>query len=299
MFFILFYLTATAQHSRDPFYAKQQITLQHDNDFLLSTDRYYTTGSFVKYRKLLNEASESNNKRQLSISLEQSFYTPTNRISPNIDDYDRPYAGFLGFNSALSFINSKRILDFTLAIGVTGEISGSEGLQNWFHSTNDSQIAQWEGQIENNTHANLYGRYIREWKVYQGDVGVYLNTQPTIALGTKDYYLENETKVFIGKRNDLPNSMAYSQLGTITNELFFAIKGAYRFVIHDAMLQGSIISDNSEFTLEPNQNLFSYGAEAYWRTRRMDFMVAFTRLSNRTTTTSSHGYTTFSISRNF
>lgn len=295
----IYSITTTAQNGREPYYAKQQLELKHDNDFLHFTDRYYTTGSFIGYRRLLNEASESEDKRQFSLYVEQSFYTPTNILSSKIEDFDRPYAGFLGFEGTLSIVNFKRILDFTFAIGVTGEISGSEGLQRWFHSTNDSQTAQWTSQIENSTHANLYGSYVREWKLYEGSLNIIAATRPALALGTKDYYIENQAKIYIGKRNDLQNTVAYRQLGSIKSEVFIALQGSYRFVIHDAMLEGSIITDNSEFTLEPKQDLFFYGAEGYWRTRRMDFKIAYTFVTRRAISTRTHGYTTFSISRNF
>tara|TARA_A100000171_G_scaffold52535_1_gene71412 strand:+ start:31511 stop:32332 length:822 start_codon:yes stop_codon:yes gene_type:complete len=272
----------------------------HDNDFLHFTDRWYTTGSFIAYRKLLNETDkENNNKRQFTLQLEQSFFTPSNILSSRIEDYDRPYAGFLGFNTGISLINENRILAFTLTIGVTGEISGSEGLQSWFHSTNESQTATWTGQIENSTHANLYGSYLKEWLLWDSNFNVFVATKPKVALGTKDYYLENDVKLYIGKRNELEYTMAHRQLGDTENELFFALTGAYRFVIHDAMLQGSIIADNSEFTLEPVDSLFFYGAESYWRNQILDVKVAYMFSTRRVESTGTHGFTTLSISRNF
>lgn len=298
--FICFVLVFCAAESIAQYYAEEQVELMHDNDFLHFTDRWYTTGSFISYRKLLNDLdAEHDNKRQFSIQLEQSFYTPSNILSDRIEDFDRPYAGFLGLNTGLALTNEKRILDFTFTIGVTGEISGSEGLQSWFHSTNESQTAQWTGQIENSTHANLYGSYLREWMLYQGMFDFILSAKPTVAIGTKDYYLQNKMTLFIGKRNALESTMAYRQLGTLENELFFALTGSYRYVIHDAMLQGSIISDNSEFVLDPVNSLIFYGAEAYWRTPRMDFKVAYMFSTNRAESTGTHGYSTLSISRNF
>ncbi|MDX1463996.1 MAG: DUF2219 family protein, partial [Marinirhabdus sp.] len=165
--------------------------------------------------------------------------------------------------------------------------------------TNESQVAQWNGQIENNTHANLYGSYTREWVLYDGNFDAILATQPEAALGTKDYYLQNELTLYLGKRNTLENSSAYRQLGSIENELFFALTGTYRYVIHDAMLQGSIIADTSVFTLEPVDSLLFYGARAFWRTKRMDFQVAYLFSTRRAESTGTHGFSTLSISRNF
>lgn len=297
---LLFSVNMSAQNWGGNRYAEEHVELMHDNDFLHFTDRWYTTGSFIGYRKLLNDTDKKHdNKRQFSIQLEQSFYTPSNILSSQIEDYDRPYAGFLGFNSGLSLINEKRILTFILSIGVTGEISGSQGLQSWFHSTNESQEATWTGQIENSTHANLYGSYSREWLLWDADFNMFLATTPKIALGTKDYYLENKATLYIGKRNELENTMAYRQLGTIENELFFALTGTYRYVIHDAMLQGSIITDNSEFTLEPTDSVIFYGAETYWRMQVLDLKLAYNFITKRSENTGTHGYITLSVTRNF
>lgn len=304
IFFICFWLLCSVNISAQSWggsrYAEEQVELMHDNDFLHFTDRWYTTGSFIGYRKLLNDLDKKHTeKRQFTLQLEQTFYTPSNRISSKIEDFDRPYAGYLGFNSGLTLINEKRILDFIFSIGVTGEISGSEALQSWFHSTNESQIATWTGQIDNNTHANLYGSYLREWLLWDANFTVFLATKPKIALGTKDYYLENDITLYVGKRNHLENTMAYRQLGDIENELFFAVTGAYRYVIHDAMLKGSIIADNSEFTLEPVDSVFFYGAEAYWRMQILDVKVAYMFTTKRAETTGTHGFSTLSITRNF
>ncbi|QIE59430.1 lipid A deacylase LpxR family protein [Rasiella rasia] len=298
--FLLLSASILAQSDGSAYFAEEQVELMHDNDFLHFTDRWYTTGSFISYRKLMNDLDKDhNNKRQFTIQLEQSFYTPSNILSNRIEDYDRPYAGFLGLNNSLTLTNENRMLDFTFTIGVTGEISGSEGLQSWFHSTNESQTAQWNGQIENSTHANLYGSYLREWRLIDAEIDVLLATKPKVALGTKDYFLENQLTLFLGNRNDIESTMAYRQIGTIENELFFALTGSYRYVIHDAMLQGSIIADNSEFVLEPVDSLIFYGAEAYWRTRRMDFKVAYMFSTKRAESTGTHGFSTLSISRNF
>ena len=300
MLFFFSTLSSIAQRWGGNRYVEQHIELMHDNDFLHFTDRWYTTGSFIGYRKLLHEIDKvHDNKSQFIIQLEQTFYTPSNILSERIEDYDRPYAGFLGFNTGISLTNEKRIMEFILTIGVTGEISGSQGLQSWFHNTNESQTATWTGQIENNTHANLYGSYLKEWLLLENNFNVFLATRPKIALGTKDYYLENKATLYIGNRRDMETTMAYRQLGDLENELFFALTGSYRFVIHDAMLQGSIISDNSEFTLEPIDSVIFYGAEAYWRNNVLDVKVAYQFSTRRAESTGTHGFTTLSLTRNF
>ncbi len=70
---------------------KNQIELSHDNDFLQFTDRYYTAGNFITYRRLLKNKKH---KRQNSFFLGQEIYTPSDLEETDILKFDRPYASY-------------------------------------------------------------------------------------------------------------------------------------------------------------------------------------------------------------
>ena len=287
------------EETEDKPYYKRQIELTHDNDFLLFTDWYYTTGSFITYRQLLNDAADGGDKSQLRFTLSQLYYTPSAIKSVRIEEFDRPYAGYASLSTGLNYISSRRILDFRLELGVSGAISGAEGFQNWFHSTNESSSASWIGQIEDAVHANLYVEYTRDWELIPNPFGVHVGLKPSVALGSRDLYLQHETTFYFGKRARMQNSMAYRQLGDIKPEFFFGIHFTYRYVMYDALLEGSPISDNSIFTLNPINNLFFYGINGYFRKKRMEYMVGYNYVSRRAPTTQFHTWVTLSISRNF
>lgn len=281
-----------------PFY-KHQIELLHDNDFLLFTDWYYTTGSFIKYRVLLNELEENRNRRQVMFSLSQEYYTPSNVLSENIDDFDRPFAGYAAITNSLSFSNHQRILEFTLQIGVSGAISGAEGFQSWFHSTNESNNPSWVGQIDDAVHGNLYANYTREWLLLPGNFSVYAAWASGTALGTKDIYIENGAYFYFGLRNPLMKTMAYHQLGTIEKEFFFVLKFNYRYVMYDGLLEGNLIGDNSLYVLEPVEHLFTYGFTTLYRKKRMEYSFGYNYASQKAPTTTLHTWISISIARNF
>ena len=77
----------------------QAISVQHDNDFLLGIDRYYTAGTFIEYRKQL--AGDFIFKRtpdsplQLDLTLGQDTYTPRELFETDFNRLERPYAGYL------------------------------------------------------------------------------------------------------------------------------------------------------------------------------------------------------------
>ena len=88
---------------------KNQIELSHDNDFLQFTDRYYTAGNFITYRRLLKNKMH---KRQNSFFLGQEIYTPSDLEETDISKLDRPYASYLGFNFQHTVTGDDWIFDF-------------------------------------------------------------------------------------------------------------------------------------------------------------------------------------------
>lgn len=278
-----------------------QIELRHDNDFLSSTDRYYSSGIFIVYRTQVNKENDSLVNRQNTFYLGQEMYTPTDIEEVDYTKFDRPYAGFLGLYLQHTVSTNNWLFDFKYSIGVTGRISGAEDFQQSFHNsaTEDSRIPTWEAQISNGFTTNIYANYIREWELLPNPFSIHFAISPTIAFGTKDIYFQNDLVFYFGKRNSLYKSLAYSQIGELKNELFFAIRAGYRYVSHNTMLEGNLIKDASMNTAVPNKNLFNYNVEIYFRRGRNDFKVFYNINSPETKDIESHSYATLSIARNF
>lgn len=289
---------AESTPASEPYYTNQ-IELRHENDFFIYTDRYYTSGSYIEYRKLAENGLFRNRKEQLTFRLEHLLYTPTNIISINIADYDRPYAGYLGL-SAGSFITFKnQAAHFRLAFGATGAMSLAEDFQYLFHNSGGINTPPWESQITNNFHFNLYGGYLIEWELNPDPFNVYVALVPEIALGTRDVFIDHGIKFYFGDRNPFEHTMAYQQLGTVEKELFFSVNFTYRNVIHNALLDGHPIHDTSTFLIDSNKEMYFYGVEGYYRTSRNDFKVGFQYSTKETVTTVFHMYVTMSVARRF
>lgn len=95
-----------------------------------------------------------------------------------------------------------------------------------------------------------------------------------MAFGNRDIYLQNDVVFYFGKRNNLMKSSAYQQIGAFEKELFFAIRLGYRYVFHNALLEGNALGDSSIFLLEPYQNLFLYNFEIHRREKRNSYMLS-------------------------
>ncbi len=278
-----------------------QFELRHDNDFLLFTDRYYTTGTFIGLRKLLDKGKDTTNTRHYSAFVLQQFYTPSDILANRIEFFDRPYVGFFGISNALTVSNTKRLWDYKVLFGFTGPFSGAEAVQSFFHENiaEDSRVSAWEDQIKNGFHANFYLNYVREWDMDTRPFQVFLSLNPSGALGTKDIFLQQDIAVYLGKRQPMNQSSAYQQLGNLETELFFAVRAGYRFIMQDALLEGNVLKDNSVFLVEPYQNMFLYNFEMYYRKNRGSYKVSYNFSTPTTRTVKPHLYMLVSYSKAF
>ena len=303
LFLILNCFKSNSQNETSPnnprAFFNEQIELRHDNDFLIFTDRYYTTGSYIEYRFLSNNEQSLGRKEQILIGLEHLYYTPSNILSTKPKDFDRPYAGYLGIKAGTSIARTSHIFNFSLGIGVTGRISQAEAFQKMFHSTNSSIIPPWVAQIKNDFHINFYSSFVKEWMLLPKPFAVYASINPKIAVGTYNLHLDQGFKFYFGKRNSLLQSMAYNQLGEAKNEFFFSVNFAYRYVIHNALLEGYPFGNPSEFTLDANKEVYLYGINGYFRTRRNDFKIGYQYVTKETLKADWHIYFTISIARRF
>lgn len=276
------------------------LELRHDNDFLLSTDRYYSTGNFIGYRKLLTQTHDSTDRRQYRIFIQQEIYTPADLLETDYRRFDRPFAGYLGLSNGLTFNNDRRLLDFEFTMGVTGPPSLGEALQSAFHkNVVNGRIATWQEQIETGVYANLYSKYTREWKWQPNPFSVHFAVTPTVAFGNKDIYFEQQAAFYFGRRSSLRATSAYQQIGSTEKEVFFVARLAYRRIFHDALLEGDLLGDASGFVLDPHQNMFLYDFEFYTRLQRHALKFTYNFRTPETRRTFAHIYFTISISRIF
>lgn len=279
---------------------KNLIELRHDNDFLLFTDRYYSTGNYIGWRTQLENIGSGDDQFQYRLLLQQEIFTPADLLELDFTVFDRPFAGFAGITNGLSLTNDSRIIDVQLTLGVTGPYSGGERLQSAFHeNVVEGRIATWLAQIRTAAVGNVYFTYTREWQWEPNPFSVHVAWNRKFALGNRDIYLQPEAAFYFGKRDSLRKTSAYNQIGSTQNELFFAVRVAYRYVYQDALLEGDLIGDASLFLIKPHRNLFLYDFEFYTRMKRNRIKFTYNYQSARTRRTFAHTYFTISLSRVF
>jgi len=280
---------------------ENQLRLHHDNDFFTLTDRYYSSGLFLNYTHLLKNGILDGDNEQLTFSIGQEVYTPSNTETPEISEQDRPYVGFLALKWGWSYVKKNHGISASLLLGLAGNASGAGGFQRWYHNVlvvSDPPI--WVGEMENSLHVNLYASYRREWQIAPNPFSIVLVAQPELAFGTRDVYAHTDLIAYFGRRSPLARSMAYNRIGSIQREIFFSLRAGYRYVVHNAMLEGNALGDDtSVFLIPASKEIIYAGVDLQHRFGKNEYWFGYRIQSAEASTTQNHKYVILSYARNF
>lgn len=147
------------------------VSIAYENDIFRSTDRSYTNGVRISWvtdeelPKFLKVADgylitpvedrlsffPETGKTRYSYALGQSMFTPDDIKKSELQQLDRPYAGWLYGTLAKTVYNDKNLDYLGLTLGVVGPMSLAKETQRFVHQNiTDSPIAQgWHHQLEN------------------------------------------------------------------------------------------------------------------------------------------------------
>ncbi|MEL6811310.1 MAG: lipid A-modifier LpxR family protein [Bacteroidota bacterium] len=279
---------------------KHQIEFQHDNDFAMLTDRYYSSGLFLRYRRRLNKGIFTTGREQLTFELKQLAHTPEDIGSTDLGFIDRPYAGYSGFSAGWSMSLKGGIIETRLETGLTGPSSGAGSFQRWYHrAIVRYSEPTWFTEIEDSFHGNIYLTYTAEWELAPNPFSVHFAIRPEFAYGTKDIYAQPEFLLYLGRRNPTGSSIANHQINSTQKEIFFRIRMAYRFVGHNAFLEGNALGDNSLYTVEPNNKFVQWGFDVYHRFKQNDYKFGIIALTRESQAFNRHKYIVLAYARSF
>ncbi|NND15857.1 MAG: DUF2219 family protein [Eudoraea sp.] len=278
----------------------QQLELRHDNDFLLTTDKHYSSGLFLTYRRKLKNRLFSAKDEQLTLSLKQQVYTPSNTESIELTDYDRPYAAFTGLQFGWATTSDRWYLGIDGMLGQAGPDSGAGDFQRWYHNAIViSPPPVWEGEIANSFHSNMYLKTVREWEWIPNPFGIRAAIELKGAAGTKDIYIEPGIALHFGRRNPMNQSIAYHQLGSLKREIYFTLRMSQRFVQRNALIEGHPSGDASPLTFSPEKQVFHIGFDFYHRFNRHDYKISYRYLGPEVPDNGNHNYLILSYAYSF
>ncbi len=277
-----------------------QLSLQHDNDFFTLSDRYYSSGLFLRYSRRLRGWEKEQENQQLSLTIGQEVFTPSDIKATDISEHDRPYVGFLGLRTGWSRAKANQAVDVSLLLGIAGNNSGAGGFQRWYHKifvVSDPPV--WVDEMNNSAHANLYGSYYREWDLAPLPFSVRTGIQPELAYGTRDQYGQITWISYFGRRDPLRSSMARNRIGNPSREIYFSLRAGYRYVAHNAMLEGNAAGDDSVFLVDALKHLFFSGLDVHHRFGKNEYRFGYRILTPEAKGTRAHKFISLSYARNF
>jgi lipid A 3-O-deacylase len=263
---------------------KNEFGFKSDNDSYLAqgSDRYYTNGLFINYRRAMDQSKLKNGleKKTYEISAGQKMYNPISGYAPDPEKQDRPFAGYLYVGGALSWFHSNEsVLKTSIEIGTTGPNSLAEDGQELLHNTvGFYELDGWQYQIRNEMAVNLSAQYTKllhraSNNALDFSFDGYANVGTTFsgagagilfrAGGINQLFNSAYTNAVIG------NNAKTKAL--VKREIFFYAKPQLNFVAYDATVQGSMFNNNSPVTFGIKPIVFAQQIGFNYSSQRFTF----------------------------
>jgi lipid A 3-O-deacylase len=154
-----------------------------ENDLFAGTDEHYTSGFKLSWSShdleqlgdsryanpllplfnVLPYINEKDYQKNLVFALGQNIYTPVDTVASGLLVNDRPYAGWLYLGLGVVWKNSEVRNSLVLDIGVVGQVSQAEALQDFIHDLRGIDSPNgWDNQLDDEIAFTL--AYERKWR---------------------------------------------------------------------------------------------------------------------------------------
>ncbi|WP_242691481.1 lipid A deacylase LpxR family protein [Desertivirga arenae] len=254
-----------------------------DNDAYLGIgqDRYYTNGLFITFKHASHTSRPAIRKKTWEAEVGQYMFNAYSGDTRNVEDVDRPYAGYLYGGLKLNwFTKGESVMQGALQVGTVGPKSYAKEVQETLHQTvGFYTIHGWEYQINNETGINSsfsFSKLLLRKGKNDFTASTYLNLGNTFAgLGAGVLYRT-------GSLNPLFSSASYNsritrekQDSSIKRESFFYARPMLNIVAYNATIQGGMFSKNKgPATFNPSPLLFTQELGYMYSQNRWTFNFA-------------------------
>jgi len=282
--------------------AQKYIGLNVDNDLYFGSDRYYSSGIFLEFGKLIKTPSDSILKFGYISKhwvLGQEINTPALHYTENISKMDYPYNGwlFLGFKKEF-FKNPNLGYGWGIQFGSTGaEASLAKVFQNTYHTyiLNAKQLT-WASSIPQAFHLNSNLSFF--WGKPFNDKFKFI-TRNKIQLGSFRTSINSRYGLQFGSLKGLP--FFGNRLEILENGFSFFLGMELEYNFHDYSLSGSLFSQSSPFNLvaEKLRNKYQAGFIYFKIPWKAHFLLNNTSRYIKTQKYSRHLFLKIAITRIF
>ncbi|ASU33320.1 lipid A deacylase LpxR family protein [Mucilaginibacter xinganensis] len=242
---------------------RNEIGIQTDNDSYLGqgSDRYYTDGIFIQFRRALTVKSGDSTRllnKVLGLEIGQKIYNPQSgsvfyKEADQPELVDRPFAGYLYAGATLNFLyKDESNIKIGAQIGIIGPGAYGKQVQEYVHDNfGFYHPSGWEYQIKNEAQLNLSAEY--NMLLARGSwIDVSLTSYAHLGNGFTGAGVGPMLRM--GAFNQLFNSVS-TQSTAIANstvaplhahEIFFYYKPLFNYVAYDATIQGGLLNKHND-----------------------------------------------------
>ena len=230
--------------------AQKYIGINVENDLYFGSDRYYSSGIFLEFGRLIKTPSDSIlNFGYVSKHwvLGQEINTPALHYTENISKMDYPYNGWLFLGFKKEFFKKPNLgYGWGIQFGSTGaEASLAKFFQNTYHTyILNARELTWASSIPQAFHLNSDLSFF--WGKSFNDKIKFI-TRNKIQLGSFRTSINSRYGLQFGSLKGLP--FFGNRLEILENGFSFFLGMELEYNFHDYSLSGSLFSQSSPFNL--------------------------------------------------
>ncbi|MCB1121480.1 MAG: DUF2219 family protein [Verrucomicrobiae bacterium] len=284
-----------------------------ENDLFGNTDQQYTNGTKLSWvspdvtdyvntnfpvltkwvDREVHFISDEYDVKNLAFSIGQNMYTPSDIVTTELIEDDRPYAAWLYMSAGFHAKNDRVQDTFAIQLGMVGPAALGKEIQDFIHDWRGIAKAQgWHNQIHNEVGLNLVAerrvRFHTEntgkgWEAdaignggfVLGNVSTFLNMGLEGRFGYNLPYDFGTTHIRPGGETNIP-FLAERFKGKIPERdfgfhFFTSIEG--RVVARDIFLDGNTFSDSHSVSKEPLVADLAFGAKVKLSSFKVSYSV--------------------------
>lgn len=257
---VLFTTSAFAQRVENtPSYSsmnsERYVRLTYENDFFAMSDEYYSQGINLEFaapaiQKFLLTKLLFRNKHLPSvtgIALEHQGFTPTNLLTGDVLQHDRPYSSSLMLKTFSTVTNpyTNHRLATQLSLGVMGPWAMGKEIQIAIHEKiNPDKVPKgWKNQVHNDIIVNYQLEYEQGLLIKRNFM---ITGKGGASAGTYNARFSSGFALMGGYFN---NPFQFATTRNKNFQIYLYAEPQLNLVLYDATLQGGLFNDRNPYTL--------------------------------------------------
>ncbi|MEM9193117.1 MAG: lipid A-modifier LpxR family protein [Myxococcota bacterium] len=237
--------------------AEDSLIVGFDNDLLVSTDRYYTSGLFLG-------AGYRDGPLRIRVLVGQEIYTPRYIEIAEDQVFDRPWAGFLYARGSVIHTEADRAVGGGVRLGVVGPAALAEQVQELAHMIVPAdEPTGWPHQLSNRPAIEAWAGYAAQVRVDLGtEFGLRLASGLGVEVGSVRNRLTLSATIDIGLHLedgvsfDIREPVVVADRGTSGLRIYLSLGGVVRVTVTDLFVDGA---NEQPLGLRPLSGVFRPG----------------------------------------